>query len=517
LALLPVTSFAPSELLANPFQLPTKPGITDDVAEEAAELPAAFIAFTVNVRGVPFVKPVTVAVRTLPTVTGLPIDGVTVYPVIADPPVEAGAIQETFTEFIPGTAETPVGAPGTVRGVTGAEAEEFKEVLTEFIAFTLNVYDNPFVRPVSVAVRTLPTVTGLPEDGVIVYPVIAEPPSDAGAVQETVADALPATAETPVGAPGAVMLGVTEAEAEEDKELPTMFVATTVNVTPFPLVRPVTVAVRTFPTVTVLPEEAVTVYPVIAEPPFDAGAAQETVADVLPATAETPVGAPGAVMLGVTEAEAEEDKESPTAFVAFTVNVRGVPLVNPVKLAVKTFPTVTGLPTEGVTVYPVIADPPFEAGAVQETVADALPATAETPVGAPATVNGVTEDDAVEAEESPKEFVAFTVNVIGVPLVNPVKLAVKTFPTVTGVPTDGVTVYPVMAAPPEAGAVQETVADALPATAETPVGVPGTVLVRAQVTPESVLVYIYPLLLPVTRFVPSSLLANAVQYPSVMP
>ena len=75
-----------------------------------------------------------------------------------------------------------------------------------------------------------------------------------------------------------------------------------------------------------------------------------------------------------------------------------------------------------------------------------------------------------------------------------------------------------IADPPfEAGAVQETVADALPATAETPVGAPGTVLVRAQVTPESVLVYIYPLLLPVTRFVPSSLLANAVQYPSVMP
>jgi hypothetical protein len=59
---------------------------------------------------------------------------------------------------------------------------------------------------VSVVVRTLPTVTALPEDGVTVYPVITEPPIKVGAVQETVAEALPATAETPVGAPGTVTL-----------------------------------------------------------------------------------------------------------------------------------------------------------------------------------------------------------------------------------------------------------------------------------------------------------------------
>jgi ABC-type nitrate/sulfonate/bicarbonate transport system substrate-binding protein len=145
------------------------------------------------------------------------------------------------------------------------------------------------------------------------------------------------------------------------------------------------------------------VNPVIAEPPFDTGAVQDTVANALPATAETPVGAPGTVA-GVTEADAEESEELPTAFVAFTVNVRGVPLVRPVKLAVRTLPTVNGVPgvnpTYGVTVYAVIADPP-EAGAVQETVAVVLPATAETPVGASGTVTGVTDDDAIESKELP--------------------------------------------------------------------------------------------------------------------
>jgi hypothetical protein len=179
-------------------------GTTADEAEEAVEPPTTFMATTVTVTGVPLANPVSVAVRTFPTVTGLPTDGVTVYPVIAEPPFEAGATQETVTELIPATAVTFVGEPGTVAGVTADEAEDAGELPIEFVATTVNVSDVPFVKPVNEAVRTLPTVTGLPTDGVTVYPVIAEPPFEAGAVHETVAEALPATAETPVGAPGAV-------------------------------------------------------------------------------------------------------------------------------------------------------------------------------------------------------------------------------------------------------------------------------------------------------------------------
>jgi hypothetical protein len=55
--------------------------------------------------------------------------------------------------------------------------------------------------------------------------------------------------------------------------------------------------------------------------------------------------------------------------------------------------------------------PPFEAGAVQLTLACALPAVAETAVGAPGTVAGVTLLDADEAGPLPTRFAAVTVKV----------------------------------------------------------------------------------------------------------
>jgi hypothetical protein len=69
---------------------------------------------------------------------------------------------------------------------------------------------------------------------------------------------------------------------------------------------------------------------VIALPPFD-GAVQLTDADPSPAVAVTPVGAPGAVgAAGVTGLEAADSALVPTALVADTVNVYGVPFVRPV-------------------------------------------------------------------------------------------------------------------------------------------------------------------------------------------
>ena len=59
----------------------------------------------------------------------------------------------------------------------------------------------------------------------------------------------------------------------------------------------------------------------------------------------------------------------------------------------------------------MIAAPPLLAGAVQLTVAEALPATAGPIVGAPGTVRGVTEVDAAETLPTPMLFVAVTVNV----------------------------------------------------------------------------------------------------------
>jgi hypothetical protein len=69
-------------------------------------------------------------------------------------------------------------------------------------------------------------------------------------------------------------------------------------------------------------------------------------------------------------------------------------------------------PGVAVTVYLVIADPPFEIGAVHDTVdfADSNDV-ASTPVGAPGTVDTSAAADAVDAAEAPDAFVADTLNV----------------------------------------------------------------------------------------------------------
>ena len=74
--------------------------------------------------------------------------------------------------------------------------------------------------------------------------MIGLPPSEAGAVQDTLAWALPEIADTAVGAPGAPMTGaagVTLFEAAEAGPLPATLAALTVNVYAVPLVRPLTV------------------------------------------------------------------------------------------------------------------------------------------------------------------------------------------------------------------------------------------------------------------------------------
>ena len=74
-------------------------------------------------------------------------------------------------------------------------------------------------------------------------------------------------------------------------------------------------------------------------------------------------------------------------------------------------PVAVILSGEDVTVYPVMAPPPLEAGAVKATLAWALPAVATGLVGAPGTVCGVTATDAAEATEFPTALIATTVKV----------------------------------------------------------------------------------------------------------
>jgi hypothetical protein len=90
---------------------------------------------------------------------------------------------------------------------------------------------------------------------------------------------------------------------------------------------------------------------------------------------------------GVTEFDAAEAIELPTAFVATITKVYGVPFVNPVTLMGEVAPVAVMPPGLDVTVYPVITLPPSFVGAVNATLAERSPAVATTPVGAPGTVD----------------------------------------------------------------------------------------------------------------------------------
>jgi hypothetical protein len=87
----------------------------------------------------PFIKPVTTSGLPGPVAESSPGDEVTVYDAIAAPPFDAGGLKLTLASPLPGTADTPVGAPGTVRGVTAADGADATPVPAALVAVTVNV------------------------------------------------------------------------------------------------------------------------------------------------------------------------------------------------------------------------------------------------------------------------------------------------------------------------------------------------------------------------------------------
>ena len=67
---------------------------------------------------------------------------VTVYPVITEPPLSVGAVNETVACPFSAVAETPVGANGTLSGIIAAEGADASDVPIEFVAVTMNVYED---------------------------------------------------------------------------------------------------------------------------------------------------------------------------------------------------------------------------------------------------------------------------------------------------------------------------------------------------------------------------------------
>ena len=123
-------------------------GVADAEAAEAAPVPAALVAVTVNVYAVPLVSPFTVQEVETVEQEKPPGDEVAVYPLMAAPPLDPGAVQATTDLALAfDVAVTVVGAPGTAAGMAGADAADEGPVPAELVADTMNVYGDPLVRP----------------------------------------------------------------------------------------------------------------------------------------------------------------------------------------------------------------------------------------------------------------------------------------------------------------------------------------------------------------------------------
>jgi hypothetical protein len=142
----------------------------------------------VNVWPVPLVRPDTTHDVAGATAVHDPAgDPVTTYPVTALPPSLTGAAHDTVTCPLSGTPETPVGAPGTVRGATDPLTELAAPAPATFDATTVNVCPVPLVRPDTTHdVAGATAVHDPPGVPVTAYPVTGEPPVLAGAVHDTV-------------------------------------------------------------------------------------------------------------------------------------------------------------------------------------------------------------------------------------------------------------------------------------------------------------------------------------------
>ena len=110
----------------------------------------------------PFVSPVTLTGDAAPVPVKPPGLDVTVYDVTAEPPLFAGAVNATFALALDPEAETAVGAPGTVAGMTAAEGSDTKLVPKPLVAVTVNVYDVPFVNPVTINGEAEPVFVKFP-------------------------------------------------------------------------------------------------------------------------------------------------------------------------------------------------------------------------------------------------------------------------------------------------------------------------------------------------------------------
>ena len=127
-------------------------------------------------------------------------------------------------------AVTPVGESGRVAGIAGADGAEALPVPALLVAVTVKVYGVPLVRPVTVQPVEAVVQVRPPGDEVTVYPLMAAPPSEAGAVQDTTDWVLALDVAPPRSARSGELAGMAAAEGADAGLVPLALVAVTVNV-----------------------------------------------------------------------------------------------------------------------------------------------------------------------------------------------------------------------------------------------------------------------------------------------
>ncbi len=245
----PVITLPPLLGAVNPTEICALPGVTDGCAGaegivlgtaaadavDGAPSPVAFVATTVHVYVLPFVRPPTTSgeAAPFPEPAAPPSDEVhaTLNPVIGLPPSK-GAVKATLICALPGCAVGWAGGSGTRFGITVAEAGEAALEPCEFVAVSVHVYVLPLVRPRTMIGEAgpLPDPAAPPFDDAHAapYPVIGLPPSN-GATKITLTWPLPAPTVGAAGVDG-IVLGITAADAGDGDPAPFAFVAVTVHV-----------------------------------------------------------------------------------------------------------------------------------------------------------------------------------------------------------------------------------------------------------------------------------------------
>ena len=178
-------------------------GVTALDDADDPDVPPAFDAVALNVYDVPYVKPVTVHSPDEPVTVHVREPGVEVIRYdVGVPPGPAATVTTADASLI--SALGAGGVPGTAGcGVTGSEAEEAADVPPPFVAVALNVYDVPFVKPVTVQLPEAPVTVHVKEPGVDVTRYdTGVPPVPAATV--TTAEETPASAVGVLGVPGTV-------------------------------------------------------------------------------------------------------------------------------------------------------------------------------------------------------------------------------------------------------------------------------------------------------------------------